>query len=71
MLVKIQRPLAPKDAPWLIYNEDRSFEAQIHRDKVPNKVRRSTAVVPKAYWDVVVQNKIIISWGERARTQTW
>jgi hypothetical protein len=70
MLVKIQRPLAPRDAEWLVYNEDRSFKAMIAPDDVPKKVKRSTAVSPKSYWDVVVQNTTII-WGERAQDQSW
>lgn len=51
VVVKVQRPVFPKDAPWLVYDEQRSHCHQMHARRLPEHVRRAlSGHVYKAYF---------------------
>jgi hypothetical protein len=49
-VVKVQRPLSPPDAPWLIYDNKMRHVEHRHPSLIPHHVHKVMASSPKAYF---------------------
>lgn len=71
MIVKIQRCLVPADGPYLVYNKDRSYYAEVPQKVVPKELRDAiTDTQLKGYFDIAVDGSTftVIS---RVADQSW
>jgi hypothetical protein len=71
---KLQRPLAAnvgtETQPFLMYNEDRSQQAFVPKEVVPEALRLATMTTGKCY----VQAEVVgdkVQWGDLARARDW
>lgn len=72
MIVKVQRPLATNDpsAPWLIYDEARSFYQMVPEAEVPASVKEAMGDDAKGYFNAVDKGAEL-NIRERVGAQDW
>lgn len=70
-IVKIQRPMMPPNAPWLIYSEHHSIYAFMPADEVPAGVRDSVGEVGKVYWYANHRKDGVLELTTKAPVQPW
>jgi hypothetical protein len=71
VIVKVQKPLTPLDAPWLIYSEHHSIYAFVPASGLPKKVVDATSKgYNKSYWYVSREGTDLI-FGDAASYQPW
>lgn len=60
-IVKVQRPVFPPDAPWLIYDRDRKHMREVDSRAIPQYVRDQMGDDMKAYF--VGAWSGVVGWG--------
>lgn len=69
-ILKVQRPLNPPDAAWLIYNRDRSITSLIPRSEVPDNIVKMMGNDPKMYvFGELIGGDVYL--GNKAKEQSW
>jgi len=51
MIVKVQRPMAPTDGDWLVYDETRKHQWSIAANQVTSAAKRKMGRRIKAYFE--------------------
>lgn len=71
MIVKLQRPLASilSNPPWLIYNQDRSFQTFVQADRLPAHVHEAMTGRDIGYFEVGLLQ--VTEWGRILPDQDW
>lgn len=69
--VKVQRCLSPVDGPWLIYDERKTFVAQVPSEAGGQKMNDIVDGADRAYFEAVVENDGSITLTQRIDDQPW
>lgn len=70
MILKIQRPLFPVDAPFMVYDETRTFMREIPERQIPHRVVESCRF-GKAYWTARITGKYALEFMQQIGPQAW
>lgn len=70
MIIKLQPPLNPHEAPWLAYNEDNTIRVFLQQSEVPRTVRRAMGADFKGYFEATLSNGAL-RIGPRVGEQDW
>jgi len=70
MIVKVQKPMADKNAMWLIRSEDGAFRKLMLPGSMPPVVVKAVGHAPNEYFEATINGKEI-TFGAEATGQTW
>lgn len=70
MMVKLQRPMVPPDAAWLIYDKNRQFNEFIAVNDIPSSVTAAMRNDLKGYFEATRSDEGRWIFGKRVKA-TW